>query len=243
MTYRGSFFLNMFLVSIESLTVFVANTLLFKHITTIAGWSYHDMLVLSGVFMTMHAVSWLLFRGGINQLDVMINKGDLDWLLVKPADTQFLATMYIIDLEDAARSVVGIILIIAGLQGTPFLHILPLIPLFIFTLLCGQIVLYSVSLSIKTISFKSIQGWATNAIYFRFLDLARYPTDIYHGFMRVVYTFIFPLAFLATVPAKTLLGRLTPTYFVLSIILAASTFTISRYIWKWALSKYSSASS
>lgn len=243
MTYRASFFLSMFLVSIESLTVFVANTLLFKHINSIAGWSYHDMLVLIGVFMTMHAVSWLIFRAGVNQLDQLINRGDLDWMLVKPADTQFLATMSSIDHDDAARSLVGFAMIFMGLHGRADLHILPLLPLFIITLMCGQVILYSISLSIKSISFTSIQGWATNAIYFRFLDLARYPTDIYQGIMRVVYTFVFPLAFIVTIPTKALLGKLTISYFILAILLAALMFIICRLIWKAALRKYSSASS
>lgn len=243
LVYRGNLFLSCILVILESIATFFSVKIVFNHIHSIAGWNFADMMVLSGVFMFTHAISWLLFRASLGRLDILISRGDLDWMLVKPVDTQFLATMHEIDIEDAARGIVGVAVIVLGLQGHSTLQVLTSLPLFLVTFLCGQIVLYSVSLSFKTVSFKSIEGWATNAIYSRFHELARYPTDIYRGIMKIIYTFVFPLAFIATVPAKALLGTISLPFFLLAITMAFVSFLVSRMVWKWALRGYSSASS
>ena len=243
MAYPKMFWFFFFLVVLESLTVYIALDIVFRHVTGIAGWSYHEMLVLTGIFMLSNGFSWIFFKAGVSRLDLAINQGDLDGYLVKPIDTQFLVTVMRQDIEDAGRSVVGVFVLIAGLKG---IHPSPGLVqwmLFFFTFLAGEIVLYSVMFSLKCISFKSIQGWASNAISWRFHDLARYPTDIYRGGFRMLFTFVFPLVFVTTVPTQALTGQLTVPFFVGSLVTAVLSFAISRTIWKRALRTYASASS
>jgi ABC-type uncharacterized transport system permease subunit len=52
-----------------------------------------------------------------------------------------------------------------------------------------------------------------------------------------------PLVFVATVPAKVLTGKFTWQLCVGSLVAAILSFVISRAIWKFAVKKYSSASS
>ncbi len=243
MAYRTRFWMYFVLTGFESVVVFLSLKIIFIHIYDIAGWSYADMLVLVGTFMLTHSLAWLTFKGGVGDLDRRIKDGQLDWLIVKPIDTQFLVSMNRIDIEDSGRSVIGIAAIIMGLKGSSIFGVLINLPLFILTLFLGQVVLYSFMLSTKSISFKSIEGWATNSVAWRFHELARFPTDIYRGALRIIYTFVFPLTFIATVPAKVLTGKFNFYMLIGAIIAASLTFTISRIIWKYALSTYSSASS
>lgn len=242
-TYRGDFWLGFLLTGAQSIAILLGLNIMFIHINNIAGWSYHDMLVLLGTFMLTDALSWMLFRAGVNDLDTIINKGDLDWYLIKPIDTQFMVTVQRLDAQDAGRSFVGIPILIYGLQNSEIFATLLNIPLFIVTLLLGQVVLYSITMAVKTVSFKSIQGWATSAISWRFYDLARYPVDIYSGAMRIIYTFVLPLVFIATVPAKVLTGNFELYMLFGAIAAAAISLCIVRLIWNKALSGYSSASS
>lgn len=241
--YRANFWFLFFITGIESAIVFVSVAILFTHINNIAGWSYNEVLVLMGAYMFSQSLAWILFKAGVHDLDTLIQKGDLDGFLVKPVDTQFLISVQRIDIVDAGRSVVGIVLILTGLSGKAILATLLNIPLFILMMMVGQVILYSIMLTLKIISFKSIQGWATNAISWRFHDLAHYPTDIYRGAVRFFYTFVIPLIFIATVPTKALLGIMDVRFFVGGIIAAALSLTLVRMIWKRALRNYSSASS
>lgn len=242
--YRGNLWLAFSLTALESVTLFLVVTILFQHITTIRGWSYEDNIVLSGVFLLTLGIGWITYRGGLRDLDIIINRGDLDAMLTKPIDPQFLATIHRIDIEDTGRAVVGLVLIGYGLvTGGSLSHPLFTIPLFLFTFFCGQVVLYSIHLAIKTISFKSIEGWAVESLHWRFHDLAKYPTDIYTGTLRIIYTFVLPLAFIATVPAKALVGGLSVWLVIGSLVAAIASFILSRFIWQHALRGYTSASS
>jgi len=244
MAYRGNFLFGCVLTLFESAISFITITVIYQHIQTIAGWSYYDALVLSGIAMITNSVGWLLYRGGLSDLDKIINRGDFDWMLIKPVDIQFLSTINRIDIEDTSRSIIGLYILGYGLHESHlFNHLWYTLPLFIVIFLFGQIVLYSVFLTFKTITFKSIQGWATNGIAYRFQQLARYPTDIYKGIVRVIYTYMLPLVFVATVPAKVLTGKFTWQLCVGSLVAAILSFVISRAIWKFAVKKYSSASS
>ena len=242
-SYRANFWWRMSLTTAESLTILLAINIIFGHVGSIAGWTYHEMLVLIGTFMIADTFAWFTYKGGIHVFDELISKGTLDWLLVKPVDAQFLAATHRIDIDDAGRTLVGVGLLIYGLQFTPLRETLMMLPAYILLILCGQAVLYSVMIIVKTISFKSIHGWATNAVSFRFQELARYPTDIYTGMLHTLYTFILPLAFIATVPAKALTGKLTFSLVLGALSVAIISLSISRLIWKKALKGYSSAGS
>lgn len=243
LSYRGNFLFGVILTALESATSFFGISIIFSHINSLAGWNYGDMLVLNGIFMIMNALGWLLFRGGINDLDRTINRGDFDFYLIRPVSPQFLVSIQRIDLEDAARGVVGVAVIGYGLSLNHTHISLTSWPLFLLTIICGQAVLYSVFLSLKTISFKSIQGWATNNIAFRFQELTQYPTDVYRGILKTVYTFILPLIFVVTVPAKALLGKLSLEMAFGSIIVAGSSLFVARLFWQWGIKNYTSASS
>jgi len=244
MSYRGNFLFGCLLTIFESVISFLTITIIYSHIRVIAGWSYHDSLVLAGIFMITNSFGWLLYRGGLTDLDKVINRGDFDWMLIKPVDIQFLSTVNRIDIEDASRSLVGLYIIGYGLHGSQHLtNLWYTLPLFVITFLCGQIVLYSIFLIFKTITFKSIHGWATNAIAHRFQQLSQYPTDIYKGVVRTIYIWVLPLTFVATVPAKMLTEKFTWQLCVGSLIAAILSFGISRAVWKFAVKKYSSASS
>lgn len=241
--YRANFFVGTLITALETLAAFYTIKVLFNHVTGINDWSYPDMLVLSGAFFVANGISWFTFRAGVDQIDQLINKGDFDSLLTKPINSQFLVSIYRLDVEDSARGLVGLVVMWYGLRlgnyDISFLQIL----LFVLAFIAGEMILYSIQISLKTISFKSLQGWATNNIFYRFQELNQYPMDIYRGFARVLYTALIPLLFVTTVPVKILLGKGSLWLAAGSIIAAIWCLFISRMIWKFAVKHYSSASS
>lgn len=243
LTYRGNFIFGFVLTGLESITVFAAIGIVFTKINTIAGWNFGDVLVLNGVYLLANTASWLLFRGGINDFDRVINRGEFDFYLVRPVSAQFYASIQRIDIEDVARGVVGVAILIYGLAQNNATISLIHLPLFFITFFCGQAVLYAVFLTLKTISFKAIQGWATNNIAFRFQELASYPTDIYRGILKTFYTFILPLVFVVTVPTKALLGKLPFELAIGSMVAAIISLFVARFFWQMGIKNYSSASS
>jgi ABC-2 type transport system permease protein len=76
-----------------------------------------------------------------------------------------------------------------------------------------------------------------------FVQVARFPTDIFDQILRRLFTYILPIAFLATIPTKTLLGKLEPGFIIFATFWALGFFLFSRFFWRFALKSYASASS
>lgn len=74
-------------------------------------------------------------------------------------------------------------------------------------------------------------------------SMARFPIDIYNRTIQFTLTYIIPIAALATIPSKVLLGKSSlyalPGFALLSVI----NLFLAIKLWNFALTKYSSASS
>ena len=75
------------------------------------------------------------------------------------------------------------------------------------------------------------------------LDFARWPVSVFKGAIRVVFTFVIPLALMTTYPAEALLGRIEARTAALSIAGAVAFALASRLLWTRAIGRYTSASS
>ena len=68
--------------------------------------------------------------------------------------------------------------------------------------------------------------------------MVAYPTAY-----RFFFTFLIPVAFLTTVPAQAILGRIGGIWILGSFVLAGGLFFASIQFWRLALRYYTSASS
>ena len=114
------------------------------------------------------------------------------------------------------------------------------VSLFLLTFLSGIIICFSLLSLIGTLGF-----WTyTSALYDLVnttLSVSRYPTDIFPRAAVFALTVI-PLIFIATGPAKTLIGK-TDLLTWLSPFLAVGIFVLARKFLFYALGTYTSASS
>lgn len=243
LAYRNNFLFGLLITAVESGVTLLTISVLFNHIPDINGWLYSDMLVLAGVFMITNSLSWLVFRASVEKLDQLINRGDFDFYLIKPVSSQFLVSVNTIDVEDSARGAVGLVIVAIGIMQTSQ-SITPFqILAFMLALICGEAILYSLQLILKTISFKSVQGWGSNNIFYRLQDTTQFPLTIYHGFARVFFMLVVPIFFVTTVPVQLLLGKTNLIWLLWSILAANGALLVARTIWRYTVKSYSSASS
>lgn len=83
----------------------------------------------------------------------------------------------------------------------------------------------------------------TIMIYRDLIGLGRIPIDFYSAGLRTVLTFALPVAVLTTIPTKALFGLLSWQIILYSFLVGALFFLLSLRFWKYALVRYSSASS
>jgi ABC-2 type transport system permease protein len=72
-------------------------------------------------------------------------------------------------------------------------------------------------------------------------DAARWPATVFGKGVRFVLTFVIPLALMTTYPAEAILGRLSRSTLVGSILGAVAALAITRAVWRTSIARYTSA--
>jgi ABC-2 type transport system permease protein len=84
-----------------------------------------------------------------------------------------------------------------------------------------------------------------NLTYFfsSIFDAARWPSSVFRGVLRFVFTFVIPLALMTTYPAQAMLGKLSAATLLSAVIGSLLFALLARLIWLQSIGKYTSASS
>jgi len=127
-------------------------------------------------------------------------------------------------------------LIGAGVIAYALNHLgLPLTPdrwaMFFVLLVCAAIILYSLIMLLITCAFWFVQLENVLELLFTFYEAGRFPVSVFPTWLRAILVFVVPIAFITTIPAAVIIGRLNAEF------VACTAF------WRYAVRHYNSASS
>jgi ABC-2 type transport system permease protein len=243
MEYRANFISSLLYSVLWAFWIVGGVSIFYYHRPSLGGWSYNEILIVMGLFVIFNGVIDAILRPNINRLTEYVQKGTLDFVLVKPANSQFLATVTSVSVFKALDVFIGFGLIGYGLFKVGHWPSPVECLLFALMMLAGLTLVYSLWLFLATLAFWFVKIENFTELFYTFYEAGRFPITVYRGWIRAVLTFVVPVAFLTTFPAATLMGRLSPWYAVASLGIAAILFYASSRFWRYAIRFYSSASS
>ncbi|MGL4622137.1 MAG: ABC transporter permease, partial [Chroococcidiopsis sp.] len=177
----------------------------------------------------------------LNKIVTYVQQGTLDFVLLKPINSQFWLSTHTLSPWGVPDLLFGSITIgyagsLLGLTiGDYLLSAIPLI--------FGFISLYSLWFMLGATSIWFVKIYNVTEVLRGLLEAGRYPMVAYPIAYRFFFTFVVPVAFLTTVPAETMLGRVQLGWVVGAGVLALFLFVIATVFWRFALRFYTSASS
>lgn len=213
--------------------------------TDIGGWGFYPAMLVFGFFYLLKAVLEGAIHPALVAVIDHIRKGTLDFVLLKPADAQFLVSTARFELWhviDGAASI-GIIAYAAAHAGhgeRPGVAAI-LAAALLFT--CGALILYSVWLLVICAAFYVVKIDNLSFLLMGLFDFARWPRSVFRGALHVLFTYVIPLSVMTSVPADALLGRLGAGEAAWAVLATAVLLLGSRLLWRRSLSRYTSASS
>src|SRR3972149_5715549 len=80
-------------------------------------------------------------------------------------------------------------------------------------------------------------------IYRDIINLGKLPVDIYSEPIRSIITYLIPVGVMITLPAKALMGLVSPIGIIATLGIGAVALVASYRCWHFALTRYTSASS
>jgi ABC-2 type transport system permease protein len=219
----------------------------FARTSHVANWSESEYFFFVGCFFALNGLIETLFLENCNEFAELVRTGDLDFLLLKPIDEQFLITLRRIDWGTAPNVLMGAALMIIALVQKHWEFDLIRVAAFFVTLACGTAIAYSFMLLLTSLSVWMVRNQSLMEMWWLFSSLARYPKEIFASgwaeHLGNFFTFIVPILVVSNVPANVMVRALDPSMVALTIAAAVVLLWLSRRFFQHALRSYRSASS
>ncbi len=218
-------------------------TIIYARSGVIGGWTIDQTYVFVCGFLLADAIHMTVFANNMWFLPTHINRGDLDYYLVRPVSSLFFLSVR----EFAANSFINVV--IAGALVAWSIARYPgglgagQITIYLLFILLGAFLTYlSRMLSVIPV-FWLHSSRGLEELYYTMDNMAERPHQIFPRWLRYVVLSILPFAFVSSVPSHVLFEGLSMERFVHALLVTAGMFTAVRFAWKRGLGAYASASS
>lgn len=216
---------------------------LYKHTGFIGGWNFDQILVFTAGYLMLDAVNMTIFSNNMWWIPTLINKGDLDYYLVRPV-----SSLFFVSLRDfAANSFVNLI-IAAGIMvwafarypgGLEWANIAMYVPL----LLLGNFIFYFVHMWFLIPTFWLHSASGLIQIFYSVEKYAERPHQIYAPWLRRTLTSVLPLSIMVSYPTHVLFNGMTLHMGINILLVVVLGFAFTVWLWGRGLRAYVSASS
>ncbi len=224
--------------------------IIYRNVDAINGWTRPQYFGFMATGMLVNALVETFFMPNCANFSELIRTGNLDFVLSKPIDTQFLVSCEKMDLAMLnqillAGALLGYALAVSGQPVT-----LVAAALYVMYVLVGVVFFYSLMITLASTSIWFGRNQGLYDFWFYVTVFARYPRSIYSGspageVLRFAFSYVIPILLVITVPARVLLNKvLEPSWLALvAPALTVAMLFVSRAVFQWSLRGYRSASS
>ncbi len=210
MQYRVSFAAELVGNLVVTALDFAAIAILLTRFRSIGGWSLAEVAFLYGTSSVSFSLAEL-FAGAFDGFDRWVVRGEFDRLLLRPLPVLYQMVTGAFPVRRLGRFTQGLLALVFalyllrpgwGLGGWLFLGV---------TIACGILIFLAIFIAGAAAAFWSPQtGELTNIFTYGGQAMTSYPMHIYQAWMRSVFTFLIPMAFINYLPALRLLHKPGP---------------------------------
>lgn len=243
MQYRADFLIHFVLAFFWTSWTVTPLILVFRLRSEVAGFTFEQAMLVMSAFMILRSILDGFINPNLIAVVDHIRSGTLDFVLLKPADSQLLVSTSRVSPSRVVDFGVGVAIAtwsVSRIDPAPgALDLLAGAAL----LVAGAAILYSLWLVVICTAFWFVRVDNLAYLFSSIFDAARWPITVFRGWVRFVLTFVVPLALMTSFPAMALLGRLDATAIAGALAFALLFLFVSRRVWLWAIQHYASASS
>lgn len=244
MQYRYEFIVDMVISVFWTATALVPLFVVFTgERPSVGGWSFAEALLVVGWFTLLGAVLEGAINPSLTSVVDHIRKGTLDFVLLKPADAQFLVSTAKFSPSKASNAIGALIIFVYAFRMLGRAPTVEGLVTAAILMLAAVAILYSLWIVTISAAFYVVRIDNLTYLFQSIFDAARWPISLFPGAVRIAFTFVIPLALMTTYPAEAMLGRRTLPGVVFPLCAAVVFAVVARAIWTRSLGKYTSASS
>lgn len=176
---------------------------------SLGGWGLSEIALLYGMRLTAHGL-YMLFFSSFFRIDDFVREGGLDRYLVRPLPPLLQLMFSSIRVTVLGDFFGGLVILVAALTQVEIAWTAANVVLLGLALIGGALIDGAFQVGPAALTFRFLESWTLRVIFDDiFSRFGNYPTSILDRPVRNVLTFIVPMAFMAYLPAATLLERET----------------------------------
>jgi ABC-2 type transport system permease protein len=246
--YRASFALDLGGAFALSFIEFLGILVIFSHLHALAGWSLGEVAFLYGTSYISFQLADMIV-GHLDQLPARVQSGEFDMVLIRPLGSLFQILTSEFALRRLGAMSQGVIVLGVALSRVHVDWNLGRVAVLATMPLCGIGIYSAVWVIGATSTFWTVRTLEIlNSFTYGGRDLTSYPFPIYGLWLRRLFIYVVPLAFVNFLPSLYILGKPDPlglpevTHF-LSPAVALVLLLISRRVWGIGVRHYRSTGS
>ena len=241
--FRANMFAIVFVGIVQIAIAIVPVLLLFSYSDSVDGWSQADVIVLVGIHQLLMGLLAMFVAPNLTKMTEYITRGDLDLMLVRPVNTQWFVTTRWIHPAQAFNVVAGLVVAAVGITRSPATPGVLDIAQALIVFLAGFVLVSCAWSAMSLLVF-----WLSSVVQITWfvydvMGAARYPVMFFPTAIRMILTFLVPLAFATTFPAQAITGGISWWVVLGAVGFAIIALVLIRLFWLFAVKRYSSASS
>jgi ABC-2 type transport system permease protein len=215
---------------------------IYRNVKSVAGWSQMDTFLLGGTcYFVMACIQG--FAASLLEVPEQVRRGTLDFVVTKPVDSQFWVSARRIQFDHIGNLLGSVTIIVycavnrtAPPDATQWLAYVVLVA-------CALALFYSLNLIFMTCSLWWVKVDNLWVLSETAMEICRFPIDIFSAMVKRAFYVGVPLAFLAAAPTLQIIRGFDGRIVALGLLWSSVALIASRVFWRFALTRYSSASS
>ncbi|MGW6201083.1 ABC transporter permease [Kribbella sp. NPDC055110] len=224
-------------------TAIAAVLIVFTRADTLAGWSKAEFLVLIGTYQLITGLRTTFIDPNLSWFpETGIREGKLDGYLLQPAPSLFLSSLSLSSPLQLIQVVLGVGVLTWGIGVADRSPGVGGVLTWLVLVVAGIVVTWALSVLLACLAF-----WAPklqlDVFYHSAWQLGRYPTDVFARPLRILLTYVFPMALIASIPSTALLRGAQLGVLLAGVLAAAGSAALAALAWRAGLRRYTGATS
>ena len=240
--YRANFFTRIMTDILWYIAQVMTFEVIYQHTDKIGDWDKYQMRVFLGLLFVIDAIYMIIIHENLENISEKVRKGDLDLLLAKPVNSQFMLTLQKANTAifgNLALALAWLFYALNGLQDFNYYRLLwlgILIP-------CSLMVVYSIRFMFSATAVIFTRSENLQFLWWQIYKLGMRPDSMYNPMMKFVVLTALPVGVIVSIPARALLNPPELSYLLWPLLLGPLLIYGTHRFWNFSLKFYSSASS
>lgn len=215
---------------------------IFHHTERIGSWNLSQTRVFLGILFVTDAIYMVLFHDNLDKMSDRVRKGELDLLLAKPVNSQFMISLQRANTAIFGNLILGLSWLSWSLSQMPDF---PWVRLWWLAYLIpvGVTCLYAFRFMFGAAAVIFTKSDNLQFVWYQIYRLGMRPDSIYSPWLKYLILSIVPVAIVASVPSRALLDEPRLDLFLWVGAVALTFLYLSAKFWRFSLRFYTSASS